>query len=1135
MKKAKKLINLIAASVTLFLVSVSTKNTILAAENDLPEMGQKANVTFDKYSLMINGVRTPIYSGEFEYWRLPSQSLWLDVLEKMKSEGFNAVTIYFNWGFHSPKQGVYDFSGIRNVDKLLKMAQDVGLYVIARPGPYINAETDAGGFPGWLLTQKGRARSSDADYTQSYNEWLDHIDPIIAKHQITNGGNVILYQIENEYTGWKRDSQYMEDLKNKVKKDGITVPTFHNDKSGPQGTWASGKGAPDMYAFDRYPGLGNVGALPNTFEDPHTKGWGIKSPIFLAELGNGWFDPWAGKGYSYWREQRGTAAENIINKHIIGEGGTIISSYMTYGGTSWGYLPFPGGYTSYDYGAAINEYRQLDDKTAQQKKIGLMLQSVKPIAKTDLVSENTSSDNTFYLIQRENPDTKTKFYFVRHNKTNSNNDDTYNLPIKTGEIDTTEPIRINGQNSKVIIANYNFGKQHLVYSTNEIFTNFSNGSDDVAVVYSGNGDQNKTVLKYDSEPDVKVKTGKVDVKWDDNNKTLSLSNQFDGLANVQITSNEKSLRLIMGSYDQMNNLWEKKTDQGTVLIDGPYLVRTAKSENKTLNLSGDSSKAVEMKVFCPKDINEITWNGQPLNTKSSFEWEVGSIPGIDQDKVVLPELNNWRYHDATFEADPKFDDSNWQTANKDSSNSITNFTGKHVLFADDYGFHHGNVWYRGHFNSDGKEKTIKLNAITGNYGAYSVWLNGHFMGSCEMEKDESKQKDFTIDSSWLEKGKDNIISVLVANMGHDEDGNNKDTQKTARGLIDASVEREGENGADVTWKLQGNINGEDITDTVRGSYNLGGLYGERHGWYLPGFDSSSWKKITLPDQVSSPGVAWYNTDFDLNIPQNYDVPISLKISDDTFGPNGAKYRAYIYINGWLYGQYINNAGPQQEFYLPSGLLNEQGHNEISIAVWSLDAQSAKLGKVSLEAKGAYNTSHTVNVEKSPTYQELFKHYENSDHKTSNENIISLPTSDSKDNINQSATDETVVENKKHGVKKKVMHNAYVYDENGKKTKVKMIRSGKVILTYGKISIKGRKFYVINNNKYIAAGNIDGSKKVLIHNAYIYNEQGKRRNKKVLKKNRKILTFGSPRQIRNKKYYIIGINKYIKMSNFVKRK
>src|SRR5437588_5313107 len=195
-------------------------------------------IGFDKYSLMIDGQRKFIWSGEFHPFRLPSPSLWRDVLEKMKAEGYDAVSIYFDWGYHSPKSGVYDFHGVRDMDKVLDIAQQVGLYVIARPGPYINGELDAGGFPGWLLTQAGRARTNAPDYLAAVDQWLTQIDAVIARHQMTNGtGPVILYQIENELgSAGSAQVAYMQHLAAKVRADGVTVPIFHNDK-GRNGLW----------------------------------------------------------------------------------------------------------------------------------------------------------------------------------------------------------------------------------------------------------------------------------------------------------------------------------------------------------------------------------------------------------------------------------------------------------------------------------------------------------------------------------------------------------------------------------------------------------------------------------------------------------------------------------------------------------------------------------------------------------------------------------------------------------------------------------------------------------------------------------------------------------------------------------
>jgi beta-galactosidase len=919
---------------------------------------------------MIDGKRKMIYSGEFEYWRLPSPSLWKDVLQKMKSSGFNAVTIYFDWGYHSPKKGVYDFTGTRNVDKLLHMAQKAGLYVIARPGPYINAETDVGGFPDWLTTEKGKARSSDANYTKYYTEWLNHINPILAKHQITNGGNVIMYQVENEYTS--NDTSYMQNIIDVAHKDGINVPTFHNDKTGPSGRWSSGTGAPDMYAFDRYPNIPGIDGL-NNFEDPHTKGFAKNSPIFLAELGNGWFDPWNGKGYASWRNTMNANEENVVYKHIIGEGATVLSYYMTYGGTNWGNLAFPGVYTSYDYASAINEERQIDDKLAQQKKIAYMLNAVEPYAKTDNKYEGTlATNNNIRLIQRENPDTKTEFYTVRHIASKTTSTDTFDLPIKTADVNTEVPVTLNGQKSKVIIANYNFGNEHMVYSTGEIFTNFSHDGKDTTVIYNANGDKNETVFKYNSKPKVTTLSGDVTCRWDDKTKTLSLTNNYKGLAQVHIKTDKQDFTLFLGTDDDVDQMWQKQTNAGPVLIKGPYLTRTARVvKHNTLALTGDTDKQTDVAVYAPASVKKVIWNRKHLRVTKKNGLLSGSLDGPNKSAVKLPKLT-WKVKSASPESQATFDDSKWIAANKTSSNSITKPETTPVLFEDDYGFHHGDVWYRGHFKATGNETGIKLNGQIGNYGAYSVWLNGKSLGSAEAGATASKEQTFNFDPSDLKKGDDNVVSVLVANMGHDEDGNSNDAFKAARGLIGASLQGTDVDKEAITWKLQGNAGGENIADTARGSYNLGGLYGEREGWSLPGYTDRHWQSVMLPDKQKTAGVAWYRSDFKLNIPKNYDVPISLKIDDSTFRQaNGAAYRAYIYVNGWQYGQYINNVGPQNEFYLPAGLLNEQGHNTISIAVWSLDDQSAQLGSVSLKIDGIYDSALHVDQTAAPNYQDLY--------------------------------------------------------------------------------------------------------------------------------------------------------------------
>ncbi len=246
-------------------------------------------VTFDPYSLMIDGTRLFVWSGEFHPFRLPSPSLWLDILQKMKASGYNAVCMYFSWSYHSPASGVYDFTGVRDMDLVMRMAADTGIYVLARPGPYINAEVNAGGFPGWLTATAAVARTSDPVYLAAADQWLTAINGILAKHQVTDGsGTLLLYQIENEYAsfiGSATGINYMAHLYAKARADGITVPIYHNDK-GRNGDWIPGSfptgDSNYLYAFDGYPSangtppdwgyFGAGGAQGRLHRQPHDAG-----------------------------------------------------------------------------------------------------------------------------------------------------------------------------------------------------------------------------------------------------------------------------------------------------------------------------------------------------------------------------------------------------------------------------------------------------------------------------------------------------------------------------------------------------------------------------------------------------------------------------------------------------------------------------------------------------------------------------------------------------------------------------------------------------------------------------------------------------------------------------------------------
>lgn len=95
-------------------------------------------VTFDERSLFINGERVMIFSGEIHPYRLPVPSLWADVLRKIKALGLNTVSIYIDWAQLEGKPGDFSAEGIFDYARFFDVAKEVGLYAIARPGPYIS-------------------------------------------------------------------------------------------------------------------------------------------------------------------------------------------------------------------------------------------------------------------------------------------------------------------------------------------------------------------------------------------------------------------------------------------------------------------------------------------------------------------------------------------------------------------------------------------------------------------------------------------------------------------------------------------------------------------------------------------------------------------------------------------------------------------------------------------------------------------------------------------------------------------------------------------------------------------------------------------------------------------------------------
>jgi beta-galactosidase GanA len=433
----------------------------------------------------------------------------------------------------------------------------------------------------------------------------------------------------------------------------------------------------------------------------------------------------------------------------------------------------------------------------------------------------------------------------------------------------------------------------------------------------------------------------------------------DGLARVAISGGGlPPLLLLLADSDTASTFWRVDTDRGPLLVRGAYLVRSARWTGAVLSIDGDTEAPGDLEVFDRRP-RVVRWNDRQVATDTTAS---GSLLGaLDGPRPAeLPALDAWKHHEEAPETQPGFDDAGWTIADHTTTANPTKPATLPVLYTDDYGFHYGDVWYRGHFTATGGETELRLTAGTGRNGAWQVWVNGTHLGTVRTGNATGNQNSsgaFALPPGLLRAGQDNVISVLVRDMGHNEDGGKNDAQKAPRGLLSAQLDG---SDAPVTWRIQGARGGETLADEVRGPQNNGGLFGERNGWSLPGFPDGGWETVTLPHAETAPGIAWYRTKVRVQLPNDQDIPVGLRFTDDP----GRHYRVLIFVNGWNLGQYVNDVGPQHVFVLPEGILRHRGENTIALAVWSDDAASGGLGQVSLEALG--NTATSLRVRDVPS-------------------------------------------------------------------------------------------------------------------------------------------------------------------------
>ncbi|MGD0734076.1 MAG: beta-galactosidase [Terracidiphilus sp.] len=303
----------------------------------------------------LDGKPFQIISGAIHYARVP-RAYWRDRLRKARAMGLNTVETYVFWNVHETAPGKFDFSGQNDVAEFIREAQQEGLYVILRPGPYVCAEWEFGGFPAWLLREPGMVvRSKNPQFMADATRWFHRLGKELAPLQSAYGGPIIAVQVENEYGSYGADHDYMEQIHHLLIDSGFDRAMLYT---------ADGADELPNGSLAELPAVINFGSGDAKTEFPKLAKVRPNGPRMNGEYWDGWFDHWGDKHHT-----TDAAADAEELKWML-EQGYSVNLYMFHGGTSFGWMNganMDGGkyeptVTSYDYDVPVSESGELTKK-----------------------------------------------------------------------------------------------------------------------------------------------------------------------------------------------------------------------------------------------------------------------------------------------------------------------------------------------------------------------------------------------------------------------------------------------------------------------------------------------------------------------------------------------------------------------------------------------------------------------------------------------------------------------------------------------------------------------------------------------------------------------------------------------------
>ncbi|TNF37385.1 MAG: beta-galactosidase [Bacteroidetes bacterium] len=343
------------------------KQKISTPASIFPDPSVNHTFTLGADDFLLDGKPFQIIGGEIHPGRVPVE-YWRHRIQMAKAMGCNTISAYLFWNHHEITEGIYDFrTGNRDISQFISAAAEEGMWVIIRPGPYVCAEWEFGGIPPYLLRYNDlKVRCMDPRYMRAVERYISRLSDVLRPHLVTNGGPVLMIQIENEYGSYGNDRNYMLALREIWEESGIDVPFFTGD-------------GPTTYMLEAgtLPGCAvglDSGSSEKDFELARKMNPGV--PVFSSETYPGWLTHWGEE----WA--RPDTADLLREVKFLMDNRKSFNFYVIHGGTNFGFTAGANsggrGYepdlTSYDYDAPINEQGRPTPKyMALRKLIGSYL------------------------------------------------------------------------------------------------------------------------------------------------------------------------------------------------------------------------------------------------------------------------------------------------------------------------------------------------------------------------------------------------------------------------------------------------------------------------------------------------------------------------------------------------------------------------------------------------------------------------------------------------------------------------------------------------------------------------------------------------------------------------------------------